>query len=102
MGGLPKLDQVRSTNVAAQRDQRALQQWTERARACPFLDGELIEGVDMAAAVDRQVNHHLGRIPSGWFLLDMDIAAMVYRVAWTNRTIVLNASANLVADLWVF
>jgi hypothetical protein len=102
VGALPKLDQVKTNDETLERLQRALQDWTERARACPFLAGELIKGVDFVAGVDRQINHHLGRTPMGWTILDLHMAAMVYRVAWSDLILVLNSSADLTADVWVF
>lgn len=49
------------------------------------------------------INHKLGRIPQGWFLVDINGAANVYRVGpYTTTTFSLTSTASISASLVVF
>lgn len=54
-------------------------------------DGDTTVAIDTASTI---CYHTLGRVPTGWRLLDIDAAASVFRKAWDARTITLDTSAN--------
>lgn len=48
------------------------------------------------------VLHNLGRQPIGWFLVDKDADARVWRTAWTSTTITLDSSATVNVKIILF
>jgi hypothetical protein len=68
----------------------------------PILNGTLLESVSLANGV-TVVNHRLGRRPRGWFIVDINAAATVYRSQpLTEKTITLTSDAAATCKLWVF
>ncbi len=77
-------------------------EFTHQLELNPTLDGALVESENLAATTPRELNHKLGRQPSGWILTDIDAAATVHRTAWDDKTISLEASADATVSVWVF
>jgi len=49
------------------------------------------------------INHGLGRVPTGWIIMDINAAATIYRSAAFNvNTLTLNSSAVATIRLGVF
>jgi hypothetical protein len=67
----------------------------------PLVDGELLTNIILPAGSFR-VNHKLGRTPLGFIICDIDGAVSVYREAWDQNTITLNASGPVTLAIWVF
>jgi len=73
--------------VAAQ--QRAREQIDLAVKACPLLDGRLIEDVDLSPLTDNVINHKLGRDLRGWLVVkdqSVPCAFAAYRAAAKNAT----------------
>lgn len=57
----------------------------------------------LAGAADTALSHRLGRVPQGWSLTDITGAdATVRRVSWTDKALVLHASAAVTVNLEVW
>jgi len=54
------------------------------------------------ASGSNQLFHDLQRQPKGWLIVDRDSAATVYRTAWDNESITLQASAAVNIRLYIF
>jgi hypothetical protein len=67
-----------------------------------ILNGVQIDGVVLASGTPKSIPHGLGAVPTGWFLVDNNANAVVYRTAWTNQTITLEPSANATVSIWVY
>ena len=71
--------------------------------ANPLLNGSLLTGVNLASGANS-VNHKLGRVPRGWFIVSSSTADVVYGSvsSATDTTLTLTASGAITVSLWVF
>ena len=68
----------------------------------PLPQGSLIEGVSLISGTNT-INHLLGRMMQGWFIVDIDSGALVYRSQPFNKlTLTLTSSAPAHCAIWVF
>jgi hypothetical protein len=69
----------------------------------PILAGNQINSIDLIANVPKTVNHLLQRLPQGWFLIDKDADANIWRsLPFTNTTITLESSADTFISLYIY
>lgn len=87
---------------------RPLQQMQEVAlrstaalNAMPLQPGVMVTFA-FGGAATIAMSHGLGRPPRGWFVVDRDSAATVYRSAWDRWQLTLVGSAACNAVVWVF
>lgn len=66
-----------------------------------ILNGVQIDGVLLTTA-GVTLDHLLTRQPLGWFIVDADAAATVYRSAWNDRNITLVSSAPVTTSIWIY
>lgn len=73
--------------------------------ACPIPQGILLPNVTLASG-DNVVNHRLGRELQGWIIVRQRAASQLYDKQDSNTrpalTLLLNASAPVSVDLFVF
>lgn len=68
----------------------------------PLNNGLILKNISLINGT-TVVNHLLGRNLQGWFLVDSDAAATIYRSAPKNNlTLTLTSDAALLADIFVF
>lgn len=68
----------------------------------PLNSVNIIKGISLKNGV-TVVNHLLGRVMQGWFLTDLDGAALIYRSAdFNNKTLTLTSNAAVIVNLGVF
>lgn len=100
---LPK--KTRPVDPEAQRFQESAHLGFAFLSAIPFLDGVLVEDVQITSGTAKIVEHGLGREPRGWLVLGKNANANVWETATSvgseNRMTV-NASATVTISLWVF
>lgn len=66
----------------------------------PFIVGNIIEiSVSTTATA---FNHNLQSTPSGWIILDKNANVDVWRTAWNDKTITLDATGSATIKLWIF
>lgn len=71
--------------------------------AKPILAGNQINGILLAANTPTAINHLLQRTPQGWFLVDINASAAVWRTTtWTTTTITLETSAKVTISLYIY
>ena len=62
----------------------------------------ILNGVVLAVG-NNTITHGLGRIPTGWIVMDVNAAATIYRSSpFTATTLTLNSSAIATIRLGVF
>lgn len=66
-----------------------------------FLGGVYLTGVVISSGTPLTISHGLGRIPVIWVVGDKNANSNIWRSAWTNTTITLNASVNCTISVWV-
>ena len=85
----------------------SLMQTSWASKLNPLIDnppnqGIILNDIDLVAG-NNTINHMLGRIPQGWYIVDINGAANVYRSKPLNKlTLTLNSSAPVTVSLEVF
>jgi|LakMenEpi03Aug12_release.lakeMendotaPanAssembly.Ray.scaffolds.fasta_scaffold04620_26 hypothetical protein len=73
--------------------------------ALPTNNGVTLQSVVLKAG-DNTIDHKLGRVLQGWMLVRVRAAAVIYDKQDSNqvksRTLILNSSAPVTVDLYVF
>ena len=70
--------------------------------ANPLLQGTIIQNISLIVG-NNIVAHKLNRLQIGWFIIDQQGSAAVYRSQpFNNTTLVLNSSAAVTISLWMF
>jgi predicted Zn-dependent protease with MMP-like domain len=71
-----------------------------------ILNGVLLKQVELVTGQDNNVNHKLGREPQGYIIVRKRANSNIWDSQDTNKfkdlTLVLNCSANVTVDLWIF
>jgi len=67
-----------------------------------IVQGSQLTGVQINASATT-IPHKLGRKQQGWFITDINAAAMVFRTGdFNDSNMILTASAPCVAAIWVY
>lgn len=68
----------------------------------PLNSVSIIKGVELSSG-SNVINHLLGREQQGWFIVDINAAATIYRsAAFNDLTLTLTSSANVTVNIGVF
>lgn len=71
--------------------------------ALPVLAGNQINSIVLTATTPKAINHLLQRMPQGWFVVDKNASAVIWRSSpWTTTTLTLESSANVTINIWVY
>jgi Tfp pilus assembly protein PilN len=71
--------------------------------ALPILQGNLITAISLIAGTPKSINHLLGRMPQGWFLVDNTSNAVIWRSSdFTQYTVTLETSVTTTVSIWIF
>jgi hypothetical protein len=71
-------------------------------QSLPILQGRMISDVEVAAS-DTLVQHGLGRVPSGFWVVNVTSNNVVWQpAAATKHALHLQAAAPITVDIWVF
>jgi hypothetical protein len=83
-------------------------QWSKQinpALASPIYQGQQLEGIALVSGANV-VNHGLGRVLQGWWVVRQRSSASIYDTQDSNQmpqlTLTLNSSAPVSVDLWVY
>lgn len=102
---LTKFTQISVQDQTLSRIQDNVSRVVNRIVESHVLDGVLLRNVSLTIG-DNTINHTLGRSLTGWMLTRTRGASTVYDKQDTNllpaRTLVLNASAAVVVDIYAF
>jgi len=68
-----------------------------------LIQGSQIDGIILTAGVAKAINHNLGQLPNGWFVVDNVANSNIWRTqAFTTTVLTLQASANTTISIWVY
>lgn len=100
---LKKLKKIHIEDRTIAEIQRNIDDYTRQLSINPFLTGNLIKGVVVTTASVR-VNHGLDREFQGYIITNKTANANVYRLDGGDPTkeIILDSSATVTVDIWVF
>lgn len=68
----------------------------------PILAGQQRDGIVLAKTTPLVISHSLGRVPTGWFVVDNTADVTIWRTAWTNNSITLESSDVTTISIWVY
>lgn len=72
----------------------------------PLLDGVLLTQIELVSGAINPVDHKLGRTPQGYIVVRKRANASIWDSQDLNKfsdlTLDLNCSANVIIDLWIF
>jgi hypothetical protein len=94
------------TDTTVNRIRETLARSLESISKIALLNGNLLEDVELTAGSENLVQHGLGRTVRGWWLCDLDTAAIVNRYDASDADLAvylpLQTSATAIVSLWVF
>lgn len=71
-----------------------------------ILQGRLVTGIAIVTGTPKVISHKLGKKLQGWIVCRQSASAIIWdsqaASTTTALTLVLNSSANVTVDLWVF
>lgn len=67
-----------------------------------ILKNKLLEEIDIVGGGTVTIKHGLGQRPRGWTIVDRNGDARVWRIDWSDTTIVLSASADVTVSIMVY
>jgi hypothetical protein len=83
-----------------------VENFTRQLQQKPIIEGRHIRKISLLKNTDKVINHGLGRDLLGWHVTDKNVSADIFRSATVNQaphnTIILQANADVMIDLWVF
>jgi hypothetical protein len=91
---------INTTNQDLQLIQGNIQAAFQQLQSLPLVDGSEVKEVSIGTS-PTQVAHGLGLQPSKWVLTDIQADARVWRTAWDDKFLTLQASAQVTVSLWV-
>lgn len=68
----------------------------------PLLNGLRVDDIAIVSGTNKSVAHGLGREPQGWFVIGQYSASSVYEISRSSTFLIIDASANVTVDLWIF
>lgn len=99
------LGQVQSNDLKLEQIQAQTRASTQGSRTNPINSGTLLSSVSLSSG-DNTISHKLSQKLQGWFIVRLRGAATIYDKQDSNqsqdKTLVLNSSAAVTVDLWVF
>jgi len=96
------LDPVIETTYTNEQNISTLDTEVNALQALPLNQMVVLNGVVLAVG-NNVINHGLGRVPTGWIIMDINAASVIYRnAAFNATTLTLNSSAIATIKLGVF
>jgi hypothetical protein len=97
---LQPLKKINGQSYELQKTIEYSQEFVAQLLVLNFLKGNLL---DIALTTTATAYPHgLGTTPQGFIIFDKNANADIWRTAWDDRTITLDASATVNAKVWVF
>lgn len=99
------LAQVQSNDLKLEQIQAASRTATQSSRSNPINGGTILVSIELSSG-DNTISHKLSQKPQGWFIVRQRGAATIYDKQDDNqnadKTLVLNSSADVTVDIFVF
>lgn len=68
----------------------------------PIVQGSELKNIKLVSGANT-FNHYLGKQMTGWFVIDQNAVASIYRsLPLNNQTLTLTSNAAVTVSLWVF
>lgn len=97
---LEPLKKISGQSYELQKTIEYSQEFTLQLLSLIFLKGNLLN-LNLTTTA-TQFPHGLGVTPQGFLVFDKNANADIWRTAWDDKTITLDASASVTAKIWVF
>lgn len=88
-------------NLELNKVQQNIEKYTNQFINNPFLKGFLIENIEISTT-PISLSHGLGVVPQGFFVVDNNSNAVIWRVSSTDKVIELQADNSATIKVWVF
>lgn len=106
MSNIKRFKKLNTDNPLVMRLQENVDQQFTQITDREILSGLLLKNVDLLTGSVNIINHKLERKPNGWFIVRKRGTADVWDEQDGNNkpelTLLLNSSANVNVDLWIF
>lgn len=95
---------IRTDNSDIQKLQDSTDETFRSFQKKEILEGRLLEDVAIVSGTAKIVQHKMGRALRGWIIAGKDADARVWETPSTTprSSLILNASANVTVNIWVF
>lgn len=71
--------------------------------ANPLINGQQVDQVVLKSGVQNTIYHSLDQLPQGWFVVDANASANVFRTKpFNNKTLTLEANADVIVSVWIY
>ena len=97
---LKPLKTIQQLDYSTSRIQGYLQEFLAQLMPNPFITGIILDVSILTT--DTPLNHGLQTEPSGWFIIDKNANANVWKISQSDKQLVLRASAAVTVRIWVF
>lgn len=97
---LQPLKKINGQTYELQKTIEYSQEFTAQLLSLVFLKGNLLT-IDITTTATA-FNHGLNVTPQGFIVFDKTANADIWRTAWDDKTITLDATATVGAKVWVF
>lgn len=99
------LKRIAATNNEVARLQSNLEVWAQSVKLDGVNDGILLRDIALTAGATNLVEHRLNREPRGYFAMPKS-SSIIWSLQDDNvfktKSLALDCSADVIADLWVF
>ena len=106
MPGIKDFKKVSSLEPATAKLQERLQEFFVPFVNCEIIDGQILKNVQLTTGAPNTIAHLLGRELLGLTVIRQRASAIIWDEQDTNtlkqRNLILQTSANVTVDLWVF
>lgn len=92
---------IQTTNIDVNRLQSQIEQVINPVLRTTLINGVLIKDVAITTA-GATIEHKLGRQPQGWMITDKQGNTDIWRTAWSEKFLTLDASGSTTFSVWVF
>jgi hypothetical protein len=101
---IPQLKKIKTDDIDLRFLQDAVNETLNMIVRREILDGKLIKNIALTTGTPKTVDHGLGRVVQGWIAVRKSANANIWdtKTQLEERFLVLNSSANVNIDLWVF
>jgi hypothetical protein len=101
-----KKTKIINTQAPLSRVQDNLASTLDTITSIEMLDGVRIENIKLLSGIDNLISHKLNRIPLGYIILRKRASSDIWDTQDSNKspskTLILNCSANVTIDIWIF
>jgi hypothetical protein len=95
------LERTQLSETSQARLQDNITNFTIQFLDCPLLKGRMIESVALTTSAQK-IEHKLGVTPVGYLITSQSANSVIYSTAKDQNFLTLQASTNVIVNIWVF